>query len=244
MSIPRILYKYKSISTIEDLERILDIVKSKKIYMPKYDQLNDPLEGAGYNISISGWAGCSLAIEADEELFPIEDEKKRFRILSLSSDPISPQLWAHYSNNYSGVCLCFSTDGVFGEAKPVKYKPCKKQDAMKEGALTKAVYNGFFYKQKGWSYESEWRIVKLEEDIDNYLQFEPNELRGIIFGHNINHEIAEVIIKQLDKHVRVLVAEPGYQTAMIHLLNWNYEYTYDGSPKPYIYRIDEELLDE
>ena len=242
MRIPNALYKYKSLSTTADIERLLEIIKGKKIYLPRYDQLNDPLEGAGYNIEINGWAGCSIAIAADEELSPIEDEKKRFRILSLSSDPVSPQLWSHYSNNYDGVCLCFSTKGVFSGAKPVIYKPCKKQMAMDGTALTKAVYEGFFHKQDGWSYEKEWRIVRLGEQQKEYLQFDSSDLKGVIFGHRVNKALAETIASQVEKHVSVLVAEPGYQTAMIHLLKWNYDYVYDGETKPYIINIEDELF--
>ena len=53
-SIPKYLFKYKSISSLEDVERFLDIIKNNRIYYPTYKQLNDPLEGAGFNINIPG----------------------------------------------------------------------------------------------------------------------------------------------------------------------------------------------
>ena len=43
-SIPKYLFKYKSISSLEDVERFLDIIKNNRIYYPTYKQLNDPLE--------------------------------------------------------------------------------------------------------------------------------------------------------------------------------------------------------
>ena len=72
---PTYLYKYKAISSITDLSRVLAIIRDSSIYMPTYDQLNDPLEGAGYNISMPGWAGASILEAADMELPPVEDMK-------------------------------------------------------------------------------------------------------------------------------------------------------------------------
>ena len=128
MNEPKYLYKYKAINTITDLSRVLSIINDNEIYMPTYDQLNDPLEGAGYNINITGWAGMSILSAADMELTPIEEMKKCFRILSFSSDPVSPQLWAHYANNYNGICLCFSREGVFKEAKYIGFPNLSNPD--------------------------------------------------------------------------------------------------------------------
>lgn len=68
MNEPKYLYKYKAINTITDLSRVLSIFRESKIYMPTYDQLNDPLEGAGYNIEIPGWAGMSTLLISDTEM--------------------------------------------------------------------------------------------------------------------------------------------------------------------------------
>ena len=38
------LYKYKKIESAIDLTRILDIINKKRIYLPKYSELNDPYE--------------------------------------------------------------------------------------------------------------------------------------------------------------------------------------------------------
>ena len=79
------------------------------------------LERAGLKINIPGWAGISIHRAADVELPPIEELKMEYRILSLSDCAISPQLWAHYANNYKGVCLCLKTDGLLSNAKKISY---------------------------------------------------------------------------------------------------------------------------
>lgn len=241
MKKPKYLYKYKGINSIEDLSRVLSIIKESKIYMPTYDQLNDPLEGAGYNISIPTWAGISILSAADMELPPIEEMKKRFRILSLSTDPVSPQLWAHYANNYNGICLCFSRDGVFKEAKRVLYSQKRHKKALTDKELEDAVHRGFFYKQKEWKYEKEWRIVGHMEEDNNYLHFPTKTLAAVIIGDKTPPNIAQIIIDSLGEKVRVFKAVPGYQTAEIHLLNWEYEVPLDGSPIQYVTNIEDEL---
>jgi len=81
-SIPKFLFKYKSISSLEDVERFLDIIKNNRIYYPTYKQLNDPLEGAGFNINIPGWAGISIYRAADIELPLIEELKMEYGTVS------------------------------------------------------------------------------------------------------------------------------------------------------------------
>ncbi len=234
------LYKYKSLNSISDLSRVLSIINESKIYMPTYDQLNDPLEGAGYNIILSPWAGIQTFSTADVELPPIEKVKNKFRILSLSIDPISPQLWAHYANNYNGICLCFSMDGVFGEAKEVLYRQKDEKKALTNEELEIAVYEGLFYKQRDWSYEKEWRIVRRMKR-NKYLHFNPEDLVAVIIGAKTPTEIAQIIVKSIRENIKVFKAVPGYRTASIHLLDWNYEVVFDGVPIEYITSIEDEL---
>lgn len=241
MNPPKYLYKYKAINSITDLSRILSIINEHKIYMPTYDELNDPLEGAGYNISVPGWAGISIQEAADLELSPIEETKKLFRILSLSSDPVSPQLWAHYSNNYNGICLGFSTARVFKEADKVRYWQKRRRRAFTARDLEEAVRDGFYYKQKEWGYEKEWRIVGRMEREEKFLRFAPNDLVAIIIGNKTPEDIAQIIVNAVDSHVRVYKAVPGYQTAGIHLLKWGYQVPLNGTPIEYVTSIEDDL---
>ena len=80
-SIPKYLFKYKSISSLEDVERFLDIIKNNRIYYATYKQLNDPLEEAGFNINIPGWAGIGIHRAADVELAAIEEVMIEYGII-------------------------------------------------------------------------------------------------------------------------------------------------------------------
>lgn len=247
---PLLLYKYKPLSSIKDLDRTIDIIANHRIFFPRYDKLNDPLEGSGSNIELtSRWAGISIQIASDRELTPIEEIKKKYRILALSSSPVSPQLWAHYGDNYNGICFCFSTEGAFKNAEPVKYFEPDHVYAAEKDEIIPAVEEGFFHKHKDWNYEKEWRIVhrdgcdnEIVLDEEEFLHFESDELRAIIFGGKVSDRIKQIIVKSSLTKIKFLKAVPGYQTARINLLPWDYEHQYDGRNKPYIEDIEKYIF--
>ena len=154
---PQHLYKYVSLTTAVQISRLFDILMSHRLYFPRYTELNDPLEGAAIDIPVGGYAGSSIYKQEDREDPFIGGLKAQYRILSLSDDPCSPQLWAHYAGNYTGACLCFRTDGKFSSAKKVQYfqrKPKPKTETMENQLepsvedCKKMVYSNWFLKQK------------------------------------------------------------------------------------------------
>lgn len=239
---PKILYKYKSIDGKKSFLRVLDIIDNARIYLSDYDKLNDPLEGAGYNINIQGWAGMSIQYFADDELSPIEEVKRQFQILSLSQNPKSPQLWAHYADNYKGICLCFSTAGKFADAKQVSYSEKKPiRNPRSEIRFKNAVRNGFYQKHSGWSYEEEWRIVREKTD-DYYLHFKRKELVGIILGQNIDEADKVELLKHIPTNVKIMKTRIGYQIPQVNIQPIEYLYEYTGEPIYYIDDMEKYLL--
>lgn len=241
-TVPRFLYKYKGIQSINDMDQLFDIIFNHRLYFARYDQLNDPLEGSGGNIGFEAWAGASIIMNADEELYPIEEIKSHYGVLSLSAKPNIQQLWAHYSNNYKGICLCFSTKGLLQSSKKMNYVLDREfiyANSDEEREI--AVFNNFFYKHLGWSYEQEWRCVKDIRNDGQFSDFDLDELVGIIIGDKLPISISEMIVKLLPKNIKVMKARPGYQTFQIGLLPWKYTIKYDGSKPDYINDIEEYL---
>ena len=226
---PPFIYKYKAVSTKEDLIRLLDIFSNNRIYMPSYTQLNDPLEGEIISISVEGYAGCSIFSAADKEDAIVKQHKDDFRILSLAREYSNPQLWAHYANAYEGVCLCFATDGCFESIEEIEY--CSDREGLfvnNDRTMNKEVRRSFFKKNSGWSYEKEWRIIRKCKR--HYLKFKKSDLRGIIFGHRMSDEIRNFIVASIDKTVVKMRTDIGYRSFQINVLPVNYEYVYDGTP--------------
>lgn len=242
--IPKLIYKYKPIVQIDDLLRIIDIFRCNHIYLPTYRQLNDPLEGSGFNIEIPGYTGMSIAIAGEEERSPIEERKMKYRILSLSKKCDSPQLWAHYANNYQGICLCFSTDKTFSSIREVAYPDDRDNVIVKDEEIEKTVFDGFFFKQSGWSYEEEWRVVKREDECsDNYyLNFDQDEVKGVILGDKMEKNLRDFLISEIPEDVKIIRARPGYTTYRIILLPGDYREEYSGEQLPTIENMEEYLL--
>ena len=232
---PQLFYKYKSLNTEKDCKYAFDILNNHRLYFPQYVKLNDPLEGSGYNISFgeNGWAGMNLQIRADDELSPIIAYKNRFRILSLSANPISPHMWAFYANDYNGVCFCFRSSKSLKKAKPVQYGNLMDQIIPKSNRMLKsAVYKGFYNKRIEWIYEREWRIV--DESDSDYVCFDPDELVGIIIGHNTNLQMQKELLNAISDNVIVMKTKVRYRTNQIGLLPYDYNELYTGDDIPFI----------
>jgi len=225
---PKYLYKYKSLLTSDDLDTIKSIISDHQIYMPTYTQLNDPAEGGIIDISSPGYAGCGNYICADEEDPFIKSNKERFRILSLTDNPASGIMWAHYATQYKGVCLCYSTSGSFSNAEPVIYRNARETYFLDYEALDSVIKSSFYYKQEDWSYEHEWRILSETENL--FFKYEPKELVGIIIGHAIKEHLKKELvdyIRENENLLTVLKSEPGYRTLKVNIMEYDYQYRYE-----------------
>lgn len=247
--LPKLLYKYLSVADIEHLTRLHDIIENHHIYFPKYDNLNDPLEGAAIDIHNGGYAGYSMYVASDVEDPFIAPYKESYRILSLAKSPINPQLWAHYGGNYTGICLCFSTEGCFSSAQKMNYfdqKPIRDvgeeadDDDKKIDAL---VHEGLLMKQSGWSYEEEWRV--LQKESSEFFCFDPKDLVGVIVGHKMPREIQTIIKGWIPPKVKRMKIWPGVRSFKMKLTDIDYEKDEsgcDGSEVPEIANFEEYLL--
>ena len=163
---PEYLYKYKGIQTKEDMDRAVDIIKNNRIYIPTRTQLNDPLECKYMPKMTFAVAGSWVTSSSHRVHGIVESVMDKYRILSLSADGENLQMWAHYANNYSGICIEFKNQGELAQVQPVKYmyEPPRFKDLFEPDAseVDKWVRESYFIKSGGWSYESEYRILKPE----------------------------------------------------------------------------------
>lgn len=256
---PQFVYKYLSVSDITKLLRLRDIITKHRIYFPAYNVLNDPLEGSAVDIPITGSMGHSILRIMDEEDPMISSRKEGYKILSFSSDPRSPQLWAHYGGNYTGVCLCFSTNGAFSKIQKVDYlkdgRPpqieepeCEEysygsSEEEEEQTIAELIEDNFLMKQAGWEYESEWRIV--EKSQKQYITFKKDELVGIIFGELMDSQLEKIISSWIRKPTKKMRCIIGKRSFRIRLTRANYhrEDSGGGEPIPEIRDIDKYLLE-
>lgn len=240
---PKIFFKFRPVSTAEQLARLIHSLNSNTIYFPDYKKLNDPLESAVYMVEAGGYAGCSLTRAADDEDIVIADIKQHYRILSLTDTCFSPSMWAHYANEHKGICIGYWNQGIFSTAQKIDYlpSPIPAESTKEDGnidyeKIETEIRTSFLYKHSDWDHENEWRIVEKQDDC--YLHYEPRDLACIIFGENMNNDIVKCIISSIDHKSALFKTNIGYRTVGINLLPYDYEIHKDGSYPPFIRTID------
>lgn len=187
------LYKYKSLPYIKDglneqeikqVEYCKDIILNNRLFMAPRISLNDPFEGMAVPIEL-GISGSGLFSALGLPHPYVEKIMNQYNILSLSANPRSPLMWAHYASNYTGICLEFDLDINFNNIHKVEYiekqfEPLYEPD---EEELYKAIEKSLICKSKNWSYEEEYRMITRENKC--FFNFDKKELTGIIIGHYI-----------------------------------------------------------
>ena len=251
---PKILFKFRPVSTAEQLARLIDSINNNKIFFPDYKKLNDPLESAIYMVEAGGYAGCSITRNADDEDTVISNLKREYRILSLTDSCFSPSMWAYYANEHNGICIGYWNQGIFATAKQLTYlpKPMPAKSTNEYGIVDfkkigREIKTSFFYKHSDWEHENEWRIVKKQKKNEkedskpkaSYLRYDQSDLACIIFGENMSEDVKKCIIASINNIPALFKTNIGYRTFGINLLPNDYKIQMNGSNPPFIRNIDD-----
>ena len=93
------LYKFRSLRTCEDLQRLKEILDTGKFWCSKFSEMNDAMEGVYY-------ATHENIIEQ------IYNEKNRYKICSFSGKLAfeNPCMWGYYAGGFQGVAIEIEID--------------------------------------------------------------------------------------------------------------------------------------
>ena len=188
---PRYLYKYKSIARPVDFERAIQIIETGDIYTSPVDQLNDPMEGLGIVSMSGGYAGVSLPMSIERMPSRYSAEVKACRVISLTENPVSPQMWAYYADGYKGICLRFGN--LPFEVNPVRYTygPYRTNglsvDSKHSGDISQA---RLLTKHIDWAHEQEWRAVFPYDFGSDYVYLGDGNPSAVIVGHECDENDA------------------------------------------------------
>lgn len=155
-------YKFRS---LQNFKRFIDIILNKRLYASRYDELNDPMEGA-YLINPSNRNIIRL----------LKERKYNTRICSLSKDYKHTLLWSHYADCHSGCCFEISvinekerpTEVCYTDTLPIV-------DELKQGK------DLLSHKSSVWRYEDEVRFFRKT----SYLNV---QIHRIIFGIKVSKD--------------------------------------------------------
>lgn len=152
-------YKFRSLNNIR---YFLDILVNNRLYAARYDELNDPMEGAylinGYNENI---------------IRLLKTRKYKTRVCSLSKNYIHTLLWTHYAEGHKGCCIEIIPKN-WDTLEPINYVddlPIVNNDTEGRELLS--------YKSKLWKYEEEVRLF-------NKSSYCKVDISQILFGYKIS----------------------------------------------------------
>jgi len=185
------LYKFRS---LENFKYTADIILNNRLYAADFETMNDVMEGIFWHEGI-----------ADDILAEIRNTKKKLKICSMSQEKAfsSPLMWAHYADNFRGVCLEFGVDKSKVDVHEITYddkslKLILSQDRTNIDDKSAKVL--LCKKYSDWEYEKECRIFSKEEYISDGI-----ELKKIYLGVRISRTHKDELYKLIeDKNIDII----------------------------------------
>jgi hypothetical protein len=103
--VPRRLYRYRALTRRGGaVDQEIDSIKNRYIYCSDFSQMNDPMEG---------FYETSPELRSDpmhrQAVSDIKYSKLKFGLACFSETNESVLMWAHYADNYSGICIEYSS---------------------------------------------------------------------------------------------------------------------------------------
>lgn len=153
---PLRLYRYRS---LRNLQRELDAIQKGYLYCSPYVSLNDPMEGLFTSSSSLRKSVTYRAIRS-----AIRENKARIGICSFSEVYDHELMWAHYADQFTGICVAYSLTRLlnklpgtisfvrmyYNETVPTVNRTGKDPDELAKMVLS--------YKNHRWLQEREWRM--------------------------------------------------------------------------------------
>ena len=242
-----LLYKYRSLDLnrrwisqtkyeiSDNYNRVIDMLISKKLYVPTLENVNDPFEGRYIEYDVRGWAGKSMHVAAKKEMILNPNPIKSRHVLSLSASPLVEQLWAYYCNNYEGVCIVIKNGNIFKDAKYVKYyKERRNVGLISEDKFDKFMQElnkvNIYYKKMEWSHEREIRVEYNNKDLDNSFINCDNLIVALIIGHNTLPIVKDWLIEVChDNNIQTYYTYLDENDLNVMIVPSDFDYIYDGS---------------
>jgi hypothetical protein len=192
---PRCLYRYRKLSD-DRLDQELDAIKNKYLWCAKFTKMNDPMEGfflrATESTEVSDDYGYR---EAAKQI--CSDMADKVGIASFCDTYENELMWAHYAENYTGMCIEYNTDAlVAGLPEDVSLVRLDYDDlppkilGKKDYEAIKAILS---QKKGSWAYEREWRVIR---PMPEKVEIKGSFVTHIYFGSRTKPEHKESLLKE------------------------------------------------
>jgi hypothetical protein len=211
---PTTLYRYRSLSDDAQAKRELDALEKHELHFSILKKLNDPMEGLSRR---------SLGFrkkDVDKETFDkIGGLRGKLGICSFSDSFSNAVMWAHYSDQCSGICVGYRTasllNGLDDDYSLVRIQyagssPMLTSEDAKD--LWRAARKLLSFKNGGWQYEREWRLLSRKKGLTPIS--DRNCIASVRMGYNIEKRHKDAIKRLFAKNKKTnlyLMDVRGYQ---------------------------------
>lgn len=191
-AVPLSLFRYRSLGASSSegkanrnlLEREIGGLSKGEIFCPRYDELNDPMEGMYRATVLAKNKGNYTKLTNT-----IFDQKAALGIASLTESWNNDLMWAHYADQFYGICVRYDfkkmLSGLPEGCSLTRVLYCDKPLLMDSSTLRNPHISSraaLSAKSLSWAYEREWRLFK---DGRGIAQFPPGVATAVYIGARI-----------------------------------------------------------
>jgi hypothetical protein len=199
---PPQLFRYRKVSSIELAEQELSAISKNYLWCSGYKPLNDPMEGV-YGVSL--WLAKQPTLNRLGR--EILGQKRSVGVCCFSDTFDNELMWAHYAENYTGMCIAYSTKqlmaGLGDNVHVVRVSYDGNPPRIGEadvGSPQQAARRILSHKKACWSYEREWRFLVEAVEIPGPLQItRERAVKTIYLGSRVKEEVRTRLVKELGK---------------------------------------------
>ncbi len=199
--IPDILYTYKKINN-NTYHQILN----GYLWASPPTEFNDTFDCAlNYKIIPLFFRnfehGVNYDMKGDEMQKMIDNFLSKQRIICFTDNLYNPTMWAHYADNYSGICIEWNVNDIKKNIYKVKYLENVYKMINKYASNTKIQPSDdpthlildriAILKLKTWSYENEFRYIDIVNEHFNHQV--PCTITSITFGLKTDENEKDII---------------------------------------------------
>lgn len=232
--IPDILYTYKKIS-----DNTYHQILNEYLWASSPKEFNDIFDcGLHYQILPLIMELVKMKENEQKTQEVIEHLLARQRIICFTDMEKNPTMWAHYAENYSGICIGWRTQHIKDSIYKVKYVAADKMlEKYSENIpnmgnpvdIEKALEYVDVLKLNSWEYESEFRYIKayLDNELpDNKIHC---EIKNIIYGLNTPEKAKDIIFhlvknnRSVNENIRIFQLVQDKKRLMLNIVPYNHD---------------------
>lgn len=173
-------------------------------------------------------AFANMDLGADEIL---QEMMGQFGVFCVSEIPDNHQMWAHYASSGRGFVAEFDSEHPFFRPQDATRNLLRKvryADEIISEFWQNPLYL-FQVKERGWSFEREWRVLKNLSDCDaatgterdvHICYVKPGMIKSIIFGYHYPKEeliLQGTTIRSFDSNIKIQRAIPDFASRTIQI---------------------------